>query len=260
MNGAFRATNCTLGEWIPVSFSSLANAASLTVSISTLPALTLPTIFSGFFFPAFLRFFAIGESSSRGWVSVCGAGQGVHPARGVSMGRYGKGHGMSSTIGRIRARGDDRDLQRLHLGLGPLEPELHTDLVEHAHRGGQMLPGRGPIACSRVQLAEAEAAARDERAHAELRGQGRGGGKVGPGRPRVRVVLMCSGLAQEVVGPGLVTALATLAGEHHGTGAPGARLLHMAREEVRLAEPHRAHRVQISDPGTGVSVQGLLQP
>src|SRR5213594_3118642 len=106
------------------------------------------------------------------------------------MERYGYGHVMSSAIGGIRVRGGHRALQRLHLGLGLLEPELHAHLMEHAHRRREMLPGRPPIACSPVELAEAKAAASEERAHTELRGQGCGVGKVGFGRRRVQAVVM----------------------------------------------------------------------
>src|SRR5215510_10343750 len=87
------------------------------------------------------------------------------------------------------ARGNHGALQRLHLGLGLLEPEPHAHLVEQAHRCREMF-GHPPIAWSPVELAEAEAAVSDEWAHAELQRQSRGGSVVGFGRRHVRVVAM----------------------------------------------------------------------
>jgi hypothetical protein len=89
---------------------------------------------------------------------------------------------------RIVAR-DTGALQRMHLGAGLLEPEPHFHLMEQAHRRRQM--HRGPrIAHSPEELAEAEVAASDERAHADLQGQSRGSGVVGFDRRYVRPVTM----------------------------------------------------------------------
>src|SRR6516165_12029187 len=76
-----------------------------------------------------------------------------------------------------------------HLGPGFLEPQPHAHFVEQAHRRREMLR-RLPIAYSPAELAEAEAAVSDERAHAELQGQSRGSGVVGFGRRHVRAVAM----------------------------------------------------------------------
>ena len=62
------------------------------------------------------------------------------------------------------------------------------------------------------------------------------------------------------MGPSLVTAFPALAGKHHSTGAKLPRLLHPTCEQMRLAELHSAHRVQVSDPGGCIAGQGLLQP
>src|SRR6516225_1016350 len=80
---------------------------------------------------------------------------------------------------------DTGTLQRMHLGLGFLEPETHAHLIEEAHRRREMLR-RPPIACSPVERAKAEVAVSDERAHAELRGQSRGSRVVRFGRRHVR--------------------------------------------------------------------------
>ena len=84
---------------------------------------------------------------------------------------------------------DTGDLERVHLGPGFLEPQPHAHFVEQAHRRREMLR-RLPIAYSPAELAEAEAAVSDERAHAELQGQSRGSGVVGFGRRHVRAVAM----------------------------------------------------------------------
>src|SRR5215467_6071781 len=89
---------------------------------------------------------------------------------------------------------------------------------------------RPPIARPSVKLAEAEATVSEERAHAELQGQS------------------------------LVTSFSALTGERHGTGAKVPCFLHATREEVRFAELHHAHRVQISNFGGRIAGQGLLQP
>ena len=82
---------------------------------------------------------------------------------------------------RIVAR-DTGALQRM-------QPEPHFHLMEQAHRRRQM--HRGPrIAHSPEELAEAEVAASDERAHADLQGQSRGSGVVGFDRRYVRPVTM----------------------------------------------------------------------
>jgi hypothetical protein len=57
---------------------------------------------------------------------------------------------------------DTGDLERLHLGLGLLEPESHAHFVEEAYRGREMLR-RPPITRSPVERAKAEAAVSDER-------------------------------------------------------------------------------------------------
>ncbi len=77
-----------------------------------------------------------------------------------------------------------RDLERLHLGLGLLEPESHAHFIKEAHRRGEMLR-RPPITRSPVERAKAEAAVSDERPHAELQGQSRGSHIVGFGRYHV---------------------------------------------------------------------------
>src|SRR6516225_6763342 len=51
----------------------------------------------------------------------------------------GKGDtAMSTAREGTGARGDHGALQRLHLGLGLLEPELHAHVVEQAHRCREM--------------------------------------------------------------------------------------------------------------------------
>src|SRR5262249_8004228 len=137
--------------------------------------------------------------------------------------------------------------------------EPHAHLLEQANRRREML-GRPPISCSPVELAEAEAATSDKRAHAKLQGQSGGGGVVGFGRRHVRAVAVRRYLAQKAVGPSLVTASLALAGEHYGTGAKVPCLLRSTCEEVRLAELQHAHRAQISDSRRCISGQGLLQP
>ena len=82
---------------------------------------------------------------------------------------------------------DTGDLERVHLGPGFLEPQPHAHFVEQAHRRREMLR---PIAYSPAELAEAEAAVSDERAHAKLRGQSRRGGVVRFGRRHVQAVAM----------------------------------------------------------------------
>src|ERR1700730_4697442 len=159
--------------------------------------------------------------------------------------RYGGDTAMSTA--RIGARGDHGDLQRAHLGLGLLQPEPHAHLVEQARCGCELFR-RPLIACSPVKLADAELAISDERAHAQLYGQSCGTGVMGFGRHHVQAVATCGRLAEEVMGPSLVTAFSALAGERHRTGAKVPRLLHPTREKVRLAELYHAHRAQISDP------------
>src|SRR3984893_3753919 len=56
-----------------------------------------------------------------------------------------------------------------------------------------------------------------------------------------------------------MTAFPALAGEHYGTCAEVARLLHPACKQECLAELRRAHRAQISDPGGCIAGQGSLQ-
>src|SRR6266851_6076821 len=61
--------------------------------------------------------------------------------------------------------------QRPHLRLRLLHPVRHPHLAVHRRRGGEMLTRVIPLVCSPVELAEAEVAVGDERAHAELLGK-----------------------------------------------------------------------------------------
>src|SRR6266566_526280 len=53
-----------------------------------------------------------------------------------------------------------------------LQPEPHVYLAVHRRRGGEVLLRLLSLACAPVELAEAEVAVGDERAHAELLGEG----------------------------------------------------------------------------------------
>jgi hypothetical protein len=96
-----------------------------------------------------------------------------------------------------------------------------------------------------LQLAEAEVAVGQERAHAELGGQGDRGPVVGVGRRPVAIALLGRHLAQEAEGRRLVAALAALADELQGAVGSGAGVVELAGEEVRLAELQDAERMEI---------------
>ncbi len=56
------------------------------------------------------------------------------------------------------------------IGFGLLQIELHVHLAVHRGGGGEVLTGLLALARAPVELAEAEVAVGDERAHAELFG------------------------------------------------------------------------------------------
>src|SRR5262245_20803490 len=128
------------------------------------------------------------------------------------------------------ARGERGDLQRLHLGLSLLEPEPHAHLVEQVHRRREMFR-RLLIASSPVQLAEADVAMSDERAHAKLQSQGIERAVAGFGRWSSRDLTPSR---RGGGGPKPHDRVA-LAGEHYSTCAEVARLLHPACEQECLA-------------------------
>src|SRR2546426_5570263 len=59
-----------------------------------------------------------------------------------------------------------------HLRLRLLQPEPHVHVAVHRRRGGEVLLGLLALARAPGELAEAEVAVRDERAHAARLGEG----------------------------------------------------------------------------------------
>src|SRR6266851_2959604 len=128
-----------------------------------------------------------------------------------------------------------------HLRLRLLQPVRHAHLAVHRRRGGEVLLRLLASAGAPVELAEAEVAVCDERAHAELTGE----------RQRLAVVAVSvlwgnaagGDLSEEAEGPRLVAALTTLAGK--GQRLPGEfeSVLEPVGEDVRFAQIHQEARL-----------------
>src|SRR6266508_2529632 len=94
-----------------------------------------------------------------------------------------------------------------------LQPVRHAHLAVHRRRGGEVLLRLLALARAPVELAEAEVAVGDERAHAELGGEGQGGAVVCFGRCYVDTVTMRSNLAKKAERPGLRAAVTAFTGQ-----------------------------------------------
>ena len=103
-----------------------------------------------------------------------------------------------------------------------------------------MLLSLRPLARTAVEVAEAEVAMGEERAHAEFGGQGHGDAEMCLGSCHIGSLLMRNNLAQEAECPRLMTAFTAFAGKHHGTVGARAGVLGSVREQIRLAELHDA--------------------
>ena len=126
--------------------------------------------------------------------------------------------------------------------------------------GRQVPSAPARVARAPVELAEAEVAVGDERAHAELGGQGQWRRRSALRPSPHRDGQMRGNLAEEAEGPRLVAAFTALAGERHG--AVGARAGVLDRSASRYASPSCTTLIewQLADPRGFVGCQGLLQP
>jgi hypothetical protein len=123
--------------------------------------------------------------------------------------------------------------ERLQLRLRLLQPVRHPHLAVHRRRGGEMLLRLLALTRAPVELAEAEVAVGDERAHAELLSE----------CERVTVVAVSvlrdiavgGDLADEPERRRLVAALTTLAGKAQGSLGECESVLEPVGEDVRLA-------------------------
>jgi hypothetical protein len=114
---------------------------------------------------------------------------------------------------------------RLHLRL--LQPEPHVHLAVHRRGGGEVLLGRLMVAGPPVELAEAEVAVGEKRAHPELVGQCGGLAVSRLGLIGMGWIATRGDLTKEVERPRLVSPFGPLAGERErpfgGVGRPAAR-------------------------------------
>ena len=142
------------------------------------------------------------------------------------------------------------------LGLG--QPEGHVHGAVQLDGSGQLGAGLLPLARLGVQRAEAEVAVGQERAHAQLLGQGYGLLVGGCGRLDLRGSALRGDLAEEPQGLGLVGPLLGVAGACQGTLGKLVCLLQAAGQEIRFAEMGGPERIQAYG-SRGSQLYGLLE-
>src|SRR5712692_8905242 len=125
----------------------------------------------------------------------------------------------------------------LQLRLRLLQPELHAHLAECGCRGGKVLPGRLSLACSPVELAQAEAAVCEEWPHAKLRSAGPRFEVVRFGLADVPGCTVTCDLAEYPHDPPLVSPLPALTGQAESVAGSHRRILRTPTAEIRLGEP-----------------------
>src|SRR2546428_130320 len=136
-----------------------------------------------------------------------------------------------------------RPSQAAQLLLRLLQPGPHVHRAVHRRGGRAVFAGVLPLACAPVELAEAEVAVGDERAHAELVGEGHGLPVGGFGLLGIRGIAMRGDLAQSPESPRLVRPTLVVTGKIEGlTGKPD-RILdsvgHPWRQSPGLPPPRR---------------------
>ena len=151
--------------------------------------------------------------------------------------------------GALTAAGNVAHCRLLRLGL--LQPEAHAHVAVHRRRGGEVLAGLLALARAPVELAEAEVAVGDERAHLELLGE----------RERVTVVAVSvlrriaagGDLAEEAEGPRLVGALTAPRGQGSGL-ARRIRAASSSRSARTYASPRYVSKSGCTAPNPNVSL------
>src|SRR5215467_5694948 len=165
--------------------------------------------------------------------------------------RDGQNGGPSASTGGWRWSTDgtsSADLLNLRLRL--LQPVRHVHFAIHRCRGGEVLLGLLALAGASVELAEAEVAVGDERAHAELVGE----------RQRLSVVPGCvfaaSGrrdVSDEAEGVGLVSPSPQSAGECQRLASVAVGLVDPPRPKGDRARAQKDERRPVVPEATGAS-------
>jgi hypothetical protein len=118
-----------------------------------------------------------------------------------------------------------------------LQPEAHVHLAVHLRRGGELLAALLILACSSVELPEAEVAMGGEGAHPELLGERERVAVVVFGLVGVQRVALGGDLAKEAKGICLMSSFLMAAGEIMGMEGEPEGVLDSPRPQVSLALP-----------------------
>ncbi len=138
------------------------------------------------------------------------------------------------------------------------QPEPHVHLPVHGFRDRQVLLGLRAVAGASVELAEAETAVGDERAHAELVGQGHSL-EVPFCRLNVGRLLTCRDFGEGPECPGLVATLFVLSGQIESMPRKVDCVRYPICDKTSLAEPGDPERIVDRASDGTVLLHDLLQ-
>jgi len=143
------------------------------------------------------------------------------------------------------------------LGLCLLQPEAHVHIAVQRYCGGEVLADLLLLLCTLIELAKAEVAVGDERAHPKPLGERERLTVVA--RSVVWVIVAGGDLAEEAKSPRLVAASTVLAGKAQGSPDAFESVVEPVGEDVRFAQKRQEARLDKSVPHSLTGAQRLLQ-
>ena len=143
------------------------------------------------------------------------------------------------------------------LGLCLLQPEAHVHIAVQRYCGGEVLADLLLLLCTLIELAKAEVAVGDERAHPKPLGERERLTVVA--RSVVWVIVAGGDLAEEAKSPRLVAASTVLAGKAQGSPDAFESVVEPVGEDVRFAQIHDEAREVNSESHRLNGTQRALQ-